>query len=81
MQDWHKIAIALVALALAYCIYKRQPREQMMMVDPSAMPSMDSVVPVQTGSGGLMPADTDPTDYGPFAPNVRQCQVQEPYTA
>lgn len=82
MQDSHKLIIAAVLLGLVALFYcKNSSTEQMTPGASSAqtMPKMHIVTP-SAATGGLMPADTDDMNYGPFPTTSQPCATAVPYS-
>lgn len=79
MQDSSKylvIAVAVLALLFLFCTKKRG---EMMMTPASSMPDMQMVKPSDPSGGGLMPADHDTTDYGPYPSSSKPCATAAPF--
>lgn len=78
MQDSSKylvIAVAVMALLFLFCTKKRAE----MMTPASSMPDMHMAKPADPSAGGLMPADHDTTDYGPYPSTSKPCATAAPF--
>ena len=86
MDDMKKMLLALLALAIVVGMYCRSHKSDRLMmpqltVTPDSMPQTGGMpgVMLQSTTGGLAPADSDPTDFAAYPKAGMPCTMQQPF--